>query len=121
MEDIRSNSCSWSSPSACWYFCQEKVFRSCEHGISYLERFAVLPDVLARRAVLVPDQFSCLEVFCLCPAGEPGQRFVNGRILRHYSRGWEWSKDLLHHCEVLPVVVGLEECEPEVELKHDTP
>ena len=89
--------------------------------IPHLERLAVLPDVLARRAVLVPHQLSCLEVFCLCPARQPGQRWVNGGVPGHYSRGWEWSKDLLHHGEVLPVVVGLEESEPEVELKHDAP
>ena len=34
-------------------------------------------------------------------------------------RSREGSEDLLHHGEVLPVVVGLEQREPQVQLEHD--
>ena len=33
-------------------------------------------------------------------------------------RCWEGPQDLLHHSEVFPVVMSLEKCEPEVQLKH---
>ena len=39
----------------------------------YLDRLAVLPDILARAAVLVPQQPSSLEVFSLGSPHHPGQ------------------------------------------------
>ena len=41
----------------------------------YLDRLAVLPDILARAAVLVPQQPSSLEVFSLGSPHHPGQQY----------------------------------------------
>jgi len=69
-----------------------------------LDCLAVFPHVLAGAGMFVPQEATSLEVFSLCPP--------------HHGLG-ERPEDLLHHGEVLPVVVGLEQREPEVELEGD--
>jgi len=71
----------------------------------FLEYFAVLPDVLPGGRVVLPDQPPVVEVLRLRP---PGHCLGEG------------SEDLLHHGEVLPGVVGLEQGEAEVQLKNYT-
>lgn len=70
----------------------------------FLEQLAVLPDILPRGAVLVPHQLPTVEIFGLRPP-------------RHLWR--EGPQYFLHHGQMLPVVVGLEECKAQVQLKHD--
>jgi len=65
---------------------------------------AVFADVTSGRRLLVPDEPSFLEVL---DSGFGG-----------HARG-ESAEDALHHGEVFAVVVGLEEGEPEGQLKQD--
>jgi len=71
----------------------------------FLDMFAVLPDVLSGGGALLPDQLPGVEVLCLGPPS-------------HRRR--ERSENLLHHGEMLSVVVRLEQREPEVQLEHYT-
>ena len=87
----------------------------------FLQQLAVFSDILPSRAVLVPHQLPCAEVFCLCPPCHPtkGCCISPYRPRYHvYLRCREGSQDLFHHCKMLPIVMGLEKCESEVQLKH---
>ncbi len=91
------------------------------------QRLAVVADVLARRAPLVPQQLPVREVLGAGAARKPPDGnaqilTINSLLLEsNFSPLRKISQYLLHHGEVLPVVVGLEEGEAEVQLEHDAP
>lgn len=71
-----------------------------------MEGFAIFADISAGRALLVPVQLAMVEVL--------GLRFARHAV-------WNRPQDPLHHGQVFPVIVCLEQGDAQVQLEHDTP
>lgn len=88
---IKPKSCSCSSWSDCWYF---------------------LSDLQFSRTYFPAE-------LCSSHTSFPAWKYFV--FVRRDIEPGKGPKDLLHHGEMLPVVMSLEEGEPKVELKHDAP